>query len=77
MDSIDIFIEKLENELDGIEKGSLKPDVHYRDLPSWSSMYALVLVAFCETEYNTTITGEDLRSCKTVTDLYTLVSNRS
>jgi len=75
-DSISVFISKLENELDMLEPGSLKPEVKYRDIPDWSSMYALIIVAFCETEYNVAVTGEDLRKCETVTDLHSLVQSR-
>jgi acyl carrier protein len=70
------FISKLERELDMLEPGSLKPDIKYRDIPNWSSMYALIIVAFCETEYNVSVTGDDLRKCETVKDLYQLVISR-
>jgi acyl carrier protein len=76
MDSIDIFIGKIEAELEGLEPGSMKPEVNYRDLPGWSSMYSLLLVALCESEYNTSVSGEDLRNCKTVQQLYDLVNSR-
>lgn len=77
MDSIETFITKLESELDTIEKGTLTPQVKYREIQDWSSMFALIIIAFCETEYSVTVTGEDLRKCETVTDLYQLVSSRS
>jgi acyl carrier protein len=75
-DHLEEFISKLERELDMLEPGSLKPDVKYRDIPNWSSMYALIIVAFCETEYNVSVTGDDLRKCETVKDLYQLVISR-
>jgi acyl carrier protein len=76
MDDISTFIKKLETELDGIEPGTLKPEVNYREIPAWSSMYALVVIAFSETEYDVTLTGGDLRNCNTVQDLYDLVKSR-
>ena len=76
MDSIEQFIQKLEKELDSIEPGTLQPDVNYRTLPYWRSMYALISVAFCETEYDVAVTGQDLRACNTVADLYSLVASR-
>ena len=77
MDSIQQFIDKVEKEIDGISPGTLKPETNYRDLPEWSSMHALVLIALAETDYNVTLTGEDLRGCKTVQDLYTIISKRT
>jgi acyl carrier protein len=75
-DHLEEFISKLERELDMLEPGSLKPDIKYRDIPNWSSMYALIIVAFCETEYNVSVTGDDLRKCETVKDLFQLVISR-
>lgn len=76
MDTIHDFIGKLERELDMIEPGTLQPEVNYRTIPNWSSMYALIIVALCETEYDVAITGEDLRKCNTVADLYAVVVSR-
>lgn len=45
----------------------------FRDIPEWSSMHALILTALCESEYNVTITGQQLRECKTVEDIYNLI----
>lgn len=74
--SIDDFIQKIEGEIEELPKGSLKAETHYREIPEWSSMHALILIALCETDYDVTLTGEDMRSCNTVNDLYTLVKSR-
>ena len=70
------FIKKIENEIEEIEPGSLKPDTNYRNIPGWSSMHALIIIALIDTEYNVTITGSDIRSCQTVNDLFTIVKSR-
>jgi acyl carrier protein len=77
MDDISTFISKIGQEIDGIEPGTLKPQTNYRELPEWSSMHALVIIALAETEYNVTLTGEDLRKCQTVQDLYDVINSRS
>ena len=76
MDDITVFLKKVETELDGIPAGTLKAGTHYREIPEWSSMYALVLIALAETEYDVTLTGEDLRKCATFGDLYNTIKNR-
>lgn len=76
MDSLEIFTEKLLVELDSFPADSLKPDTHYRQLPEWSSMHVLIIIAFCETEYGITVTGEDLRGCSTLRDLHNLLLTR-
>lgn len=70
------FIGKIETEIEELPPGTLKPDTDYRQLPEWSSMHALIIIALAETEYNVTLTGEDLRGCRTVSDLYHIVKSR-
>lgn len=77
MDSIVVFGEKLAKELDGIPAGAIKPTTNYREIPDWSSMHALVLIALAETEYGVTLTGEDLRKCNTVQDIYDVIKSRA
>ena len=77
MDTISEFIKKIESEIDGLNPGALKPETHYRDLPEWSSMHALVLIALSETEYNVSLSGDDLRKCGTVQEIYNLISSRT
>jgi len=40
-------------------------------------MYALIIIAFVDSEFDVTLTGDDLRNCNTITDLHQLVKNRS
>ena len=74
--SISEFIEKIESEIEDFPPGTLKPDTKYRTMEGWSSMHALIIVALVDTEYNVTITGEDLRNSQTVTDLFTIIKSR-
>ena len=76
MVTLDEFTKNIELELDDIEPGTLTPDINYRDLEQWSSMYALIIIAYVDSEFNVTLTGDDLRSCNTVRDLYLLVKSR-
>lgn len=76
MPSIEEFIEKIETEIEELPKGSLKADTPYRQIPEWSSMHALILIALAETEYDVTLTGEDMRSCATVADLHQIIEKR-
>jgi len=74
--NISEFIEKIENEIDEITPGTLKPDTNLRQLDVWSSMHALIIIALIDTEYGITITGEDLRNTVTINDLFTIVKNK-
>lgn len=76
MKNIDNFIKTLETEFDELEPGTLKPNTNFTDLDEWSSMHALIIIALIETEYDVTITGEDLMSVNNVEALYNIVKSR-
>ncbi len=73
---INTFIEKLEVEFEELEQGTLKPDTNFRNIDEWSSMYALIIIALIDTEYEVVVTGEDLSKIETVQELYDLVKLR-
>lgn len=74
-DTIDQFIQKLETEFES-NPGSLKPETSFQEIEDWSSMHALIIIALIDTEYDITVTGEDLKSAETIQDLYNIVKNR-
>ncbi len=76
MNTIDEFIKTLETEFDELEPGTLKPETKFTDLDEWSSMHSLIIIALIDTEYNVTITGEDLMGIKKVEELYNIVKAR-
>jgi acyl carrier protein len=67
------FIDKLEVELDDIEPGTLSPNSRFREMENWSSMYALILIAFTDVEYNVSLNGDDLRHAQTIQDIFDIV----
>ena len=75
MMNVDDFIKKMENEIDEIAPGVLKPDTHFREISEWSSMHALIIIALVDADYDVTLTGEDLRNSKTVNDLFNIVKS--
>ena len=76
MISINEFIEKVKETLE-VNNFNITPETGIRDFPKWSSMNALILIAMFETEFDATLTGDDLRNCNTVSDLYNLLSKNS
>lgn len=71
--SIEDFTKKIEDILEDEKPGSLTPDTDFRSIETWSSMYALIIVAMFETDFKVTVTGDQLRKCSTVRDLYQLL----
>jgi len=74
--TLEEFTRNLESELEDVEPGTLKPDTSYRDLRNWSSMYALIIIAFVDINFSVTLNGADLRNTVTMKDLYDLVQEK-
>lgn len=43
------------------------------DLPEWDSLAALGVIVMCDTDHGVTITGNDLKDCVTVADIFAKV----
>lgn len=76
MISVNEFTSKLEQEFEDIKPGSLTPATNYRNLDYWTSMHALIVIAFVDAEFNILLKGDDLKSTNTIQDLYNLVQSR-
>lgn len=71
------FTRNLEKELEDIEPNTLNPETNYRDLKNWSSMYALIIIAFVDYHFNITLNAAELKSTETVKDLFELIQAKS
>lgn len=63
---IDKFIEALEIE----GASSVTSETEFRNLDDWSSLSVMMLIAMFDDKFNKEITGEDIKTCITVADLY-------
>jgi acyl carrier protein len=75
--NIEEFIKHIEAEFDDLKPGALKPDSQFREVFEWNSINALILIAMVKTEYNVTLSADDLIKSKTVKDIYNLVETRA
>jgi acyl carrier protein len=73
MSSIEQFIEQFLMATDFQNPVDVKPDTELLSLPEWDSLAALGVIVMFDTEYGKAITGEHLKKCVTVTDLYELI----
>lgn len=70
------LIEKIEAEFEEVKPGSIQPDTAFTDIEDWGSMHALIIIALIDMEYDVTLTGQDLKEMKTVTDLFEIIKSR-
>lgn len=73
MPSIDQFIDSFLTAVDFQEPVEVTPDTELKSLPEWDSLAALGVIVMFDVEFQKTITGDDLKNCTTITDLYKLL----
>lgn len=74
--SLQTFITNLESIFEETAPNTLTANTNFRDLEEWSSMQALLIIAMIDSEYAVIFSGEDLRNCQTIADIYEIVKNR-
>lgn len=66
------FIEKFADQFDVTAKDEFTPSTDFKSLPEWDSLIALSVISMVDDEMEKRITGADVRSCKTVEELFNL-----
>jgi len=67
----------LKNIAEAISKeGKIRFEDDFRSYNEWDSMSALSVIAMVDEKYQVIITGNDVRECKTIQDLYNIVQKR-
>ena len=70
------FIENLAEQFDNVESDELKEDTVFHELEEWSSLIVMGIIAMAKIQYGKIITGKEIRLCKTVKDLYILITSK-
>lgn len=70
------FIYQLAERFDDVEAKDLTPETEFQELDEWSSLTAMSIIAMAKKVFNKTVTGREIRSCKTIKDLYNLITNK-
>lgn len=70
------FIANFADQFDDTDASEIKADTLFHELDEWSSLTGMGVIAFVKTEYGKTITGKELRECKTVEDVFNLVNSK-
>lgn len=70
------FIQIIEEEFEDIKPGTVKPETVYREAFEWNSINALIMIALVDTEYDVSITADDLIECKTIQQLFDRIKEK-
>lgn len=71
---IDQFITNFQTAVDFQDPVDITPETELAALPEWDSLAALGVIVMFDMEYGKTITGNDLKTCKTIADLFALLA---
>lgn len=75
-DALNTFISRLEEEFGEVTPGSITPETSFRNMPDWSSMHTLIIIALVDAEYDVLLSGKELLGLETVQDLFNHVMKR-
>ena len=70
------FIENFADLFDDTDRDLFSEDTVYRDLDEWSSLTALAVINMIEKRYNIIIKNEDMRTTKTIKELFNLLQSK-
>lgn len=71
------FIQNFADQFDETDSSLFTEETVFHDLDEWSSLIGLSLIAMIDDEYGVVIKGDELRSAKTVKDVFDIVSNKA
>ena len=70
------FIDNFAGQLDETTVDQLSAETRFRELPDWSSLAALTIIAMIDDEYDIVLKGEEMRSAKTIGELFNIVASK-
>ena len=71
------FIKTFASLFEETDVEEIKAETKFRELDEWSSLLALSVIAMADEEYEVQLRGDDMRSAKTVEDLYNIIKSRT
>ena len=70
------FIANFPEQFDDTDESVLTPDRRFQELDEWGSLVALGVIALVKTNYGKQITGQEIRSCETIEQLFNLIQSK-
>ncbi len=77
MISVEEFTKNIVAEFEDVDPNSVFPSTNYRDIKNWSSMYALIIIAFIDANFDVQLNANDLKNTQTIKDLYDIVFEKN
>ena len=69
------FVEKFAEAIEVENVEELTANTEFRTLEEWSSISVMLTIAFFDEEFEKEIGGKEIKDCRTIQDLYHLISD--
>lgn len=70
MKTIEEFVELFAEQFDEIDTTGFNAETDFRDNDEWSSLIGLSIIAMVDDEFDIALKGDDIKSSKTIGELY-------
>lgn len=70
------FLANFAEQFEETDPNEIKFETKFRDFDEWSSLVGMMLIAMAKVSYNKSISGEELKKCVTVEDVYNLIKSK-
>lgn len=70
------FLEVFSEQFEETDPAEIQFSTRFRELDEWSSLIGMMLIAMAKVSYKKIITGDELKKCITVEDVYNLIKNK-
>ena len=75
---INTFIEKFKEQFELLDEGEeVNSDTEFQKLDGWDSLTALMILEMIDDEFDADISGDEMRGCQSVEELFKLVVSKA
>ena len=71
-----VFLANFAEQFEDTDPNEITFETRFHDLDEWSSLVGMMIIAMSAVNYNKSITGEELKKCITVEDVFNLINNK-
>ena len=68
------FLKGFQEQFEDTDASLITFETKYKDLEEWSSMMALVIIAYIDENYAKNLSGDDFKNANTIEDLFQLLT---
>ena len=71
-----LFLENLRKQFEGEDPGDIQLETRFRELGTWTSMQALIVLASFDWDYGIMLDADEMRKAQTVQQLFEMVQKQ-